>query len=79
MLLMAVASPSRFFSEASCVTDAPMESTEGLHSSPAATRTRTPLDYSTYMTQLIVSQSSSPTRGQGSPAFNKKVKGRLST
>lgn len=61
-----------FLSEASCCSDAPRESTEGLHDAPAATRTRTELDYSTYMTQLIISGSSSPT-------FHKKVKGRLST
>lgn len=66
-------------SEASCGGDAPRESTEGLHDPPTATRARTLLDYSAYMTQLMVSQTSSPARGEGSPTLHKKVKGHLST
>lgn len=65
-------------SEGSCSGDPPKESTDGPHDPPAATRTGTALDYSAYMTQLIASQSGSPTRDKGSPTSRKKVKGQLS-
>lgn len=77
MLFMAVVSLSLLLSEVSWDSDAARESAEGSHDTPSATRSRTALDYSTYMTQLIISQSSSPARGEGSPTVHKKVKGRL--
>nr|XP_046272196.1 testis-expressed protein 2-like [Scatophagus argus] len=64
--------------ETLCVGDAVKESTEGLHDFHAAMRTRTLSDYSTYMTQLIVSQSCNPISSpchsdKGSPTTHKKI------
>lgn len=58
--------------------DAVKESTEELHDLPGAMKTRTLLDYSTYMTQLIGSESWNPTPSpchsdKGSPTTHKKV------
>ncbi|XP_070703886.1 testis-expressed protein 2-like [Pempheris klunzingeri] len=57
--------------------DAVKESTDELHDLPGATKTRTLLDYSTYMAQIIVSQSCNPTPSpchsdKGSPTTHKK-------
>ncbi|KAM7386808.1 hypothetical protein PAMA_009436 [Pampus argenteus] len=61
-----------------CSGDAVKESTEELHDLPGATRARTLLDYSTYMTQLIGSESCNPTPSpchsdEGSPTTHKKI------
>lgn len=61
-----------------CGGDAVKESTEELHDLPGAMRTRTLVDYSTYMTQLIGSESCNPTPSpchsdKGSPTTHKKV------
>ncbi|XP_050929665.1 LOW QUALITY PROTEIN: testis-expressed protein 2-like [Lates calcarifer] len=58
--------------------DAVKESTEELHDLPGAMKTRTLLDYSTYMTQLIGSESWNPTPSpchsdKGSPTTHKKI------
>ncbi|XP_042361040.1 testis-expressed protein 2-like isoform X2 [Plectropomus leopardus] len=63
--------------ETSCGGDAAKESTEELHDLPGATRSRTLLEYSTYMTQIIGSQSCNPTPSpchsdKGSPTSQKK-------
>ncbi|XP_070779234.1 testis-expressed protein 2-like [Enoplosus armatus] len=64
--------------ETPCGGDPVKDSTEELHDLPGAMKTRTLLDYSTYMTQLIVSQScnltTSPCHSEkGSPTTHKKI------
>ncbi|XP_059204697.1 testis-expressed protein 2-like [Centropristis striata] len=64
--------------ETPCGGDAAKESTEELHDMPGATKTRTLVEYSAYMTQLIGSQSCNPTPSpcqsdQGSPTAHKKI------
>ncbi|KAI3359241.1 hypothetical protein L3Q82_002762 [Scortum barcoo] len=54
------------------------DGTEELHDLPGATKTRTLLDYSAYMTQLLVSQSCDPAPSpchsdKGSPTIHKKL------
>ncbi|XP_067426971.1 LOW QUALITY PROTEIN: testis-expressed protein 2-like [Thunnus thynnus] len=61
-----------------CGGDAVKESTEELHDLQGAMRARTLLDYSTYMTQLIGSESCNPTPSpchsdKGSPTTHKKI------
>ncbi|XP_042248750.1 testis-expressed protein 2-like [Thunnus maccoyii] len=61
-----------------CGGDAVKESTEELHDLLGAMRARTLLDYSTYMTQLIGSESCNPTPSpchsdKGSPTTHKKI------
>ena len=58
--------------------DAGKESTEEPQDLPGAMKTRTLLDYSTYMTQLVGSESCNPTPSpchsdKGSPTMHKKV------
>lgn len=58
--------------------DAVKESTEELQELPGAMKTRTLLDYCTYMTQLMGSESCNPTPSpcpseKGSPTSHKKV------
>ncbi|TKS91898.1 Testis-expressed protein 2 [Collichthys lucidus] len=64
--------------ETPCGGDAVKGSTEELHDLPGAMKTRTLLDYSNYMTQLIVSQSYNPTpspchNDMGSPTTHRKI------
>ncbi|XP_049418372.1 testis-expressed protein 2-like [Epinephelus fuscoguttatus] len=64
--------------EPPCGADAAKESTEELHDLPGATKTRSLLEYSTYMTQLIGLQSCNPTPSpchsdKGSPTTHKKI------
>uniref|UniRef100_UPI0037E8658F testis-expressed protein 2-like n=1 Tax=Semicossyphus pulcher TaxID=241346 RepID=UPI0037E8658F len=64
--------------ETPLVGDAVKESTEELHDLPGALKTRTLLDYSTFMTQLIVTQSCNPLPSpcqsdKGSPTSHKKI------
>ncbi|XP_027141324.1 testis-expressed protein 2 [Larimichthys crocea] len=64
--------------ETPCSGDAVKGSTEELHDLPGAMKTRTLLDYSNYMTQLIVSQSYNPTPSpchneMGSPTTHRKI------
>ncbi|XP_035510966.1 testis-expressed protein 2-like [Morone saxatilis] len=64
--------------ETPCGGDAVKETTEELHDLPGAMKTRTLLDYSTYMTQLIISQSCNPITSpchsdKGSPTTHKKT------
>ncbi|XP_045895528.1 testis-expressed protein 2-like [Micropterus dolomieu] len=64
--------------EIPCGGDSVKESTEELHDLLGATKTRTLLEYSTYMTQLIGSQSCNLTispchSDRGSPATHKKI------
>ncbi|XP_044036908.1 testis-expressed protein 2-like [Siniperca chuatsi] len=63
--------------ETPCGGDAVKESTEELHDLPGAMKTRTLLEYSSYMTQMIVSQSCNLTPSpchsdKGSPTTHKK-------
>ncbi|XP_036944869.1 testis-expressed protein 2-like [Acanthopagrus latus] len=65
-------------SETLCAGEAIKENTEGLPDLPGAMKTRTLLDYSTYMTQLLVSESCNPATSpcqsdKGSPTTNKKI------
>ncbi|KAM9345780.1 testis-expressed protein 2-like [Symphorus nematophorus] len=64
--------------ETLCGGDAVKESTEELHDLPGAMKTRMLLDYSTYMTQLMVSQSCNLTPSpcqsdKGSPTTHRKI------
>ncbi|XP_070838142.1 testis-expressed protein 2-like [Chaetodon trifascialis] len=64
--------------ETPCGGEAVKESTEELRDLPGAMKTRTLLDYSTYMTQLVVSQNCNPTPSpchsdKGSPTTHKKI------